>query len=333
MSSILIYSKSDEGNPIAFTLKREGHIVRVCSTNPDIFATSANPSALQNPNKMLEQFDLIISMFPEPIPSHKVIGAGNFHEKILSEGMLHDIRTFILPHTSQVPRTALSCSLSVWMTPNGFLPFHFIILSYGRLCNGERGPSFHSGAVHIMRVESKLFTDFAQPLLSLLQKVKFFGPLTLSLSLSTDGAYLRSITPYPIHLQGMCELLHQPLFKLLWSSYSGEDLRGQSDEYALTNRLHCFSPERGVEYINPQPQALPHVWMRDAQEGDPWTALGTSGILAEVSARGVSIKECQRRVRRTISNCVRNPEVMYRDDIGDDAEERIGWLKEAGWLT
>jgi len=323
MSSVLIISENDEGNPLAFELKREGHIVKVCSKNAKVFEGSLNPSRIQDPRKMLEQFDLVVSTLPQYTGGERTLCGGKFHTRVLQEEYLQDIRRVALPDTSQEERGHFSCFLTLWMSPKGVLPFHFLTLTYDRLCEGERGPKILAGSTHRLLKESKLFHESATLLLPLLEKVHFAGPLTLHLQLTQTELHLKELLPQPLFLQGMSELLRVPIFKLLWCSLTGEEIQAQSDELSLCVTLSCHEPV-DLLYVQPQEQALPHVWLQSTQ--------GTSQMLGQVSARGVTIKECQRRVSRTISFCGLDPEVMYREDIGGDADERFEWLRSAGWL-
>jgi len=59
---------------------------------------------------------------------------------------------------------------------------------------------------------------------------------------------------------------------------------------------------------------------------------GVDGVVGCVTARGSSVRECQRRAYRTIRNITITDDVQYRKDIGDDVEEQKKILKGWGWL-
>lgn len=242
----------------------------------------------------------------------------------MQSGYLQDVKKVVYPEMNYVG--PFPCFLTIFQTPKGGIHFgsHLLTLTYDRLCEGNRGPLMLSGSGHVLLKESKLYDVIAKPLLPLLHKVNFFGPLTFHLFLSEQQAYVNAILPTPLFLQGMSELIRQPIFKLLWSCVSGEEFTAISDELSLVTTLSCQTPTN-FHYVTAQEQALPHVWYQSRE--------GSSTVLGYVSARGATVKECQRRIQRTIGFCVQDDEVMYRSDIGNDFEKRLQWLKGAGWIA
>uniref|UniRef100_A0A6M3KAF2 Uncharacterized protein n=1 Tax=viral metagenome TaxID=1070528 RepID=A0A6M3KAF2_9ZZZZ len=340
MSSVLVLSEYDEGVPLAFMMRSEKHIVRTSSRRfPEIFAQGTNPSRIARPSQMLEQFDLILSTTPfvdeEMVRNKRLIGAGRFHAKLLDPAYLDSIRASLLAHTSSFALEGQRVVVTTWVSPKGYSPTHLLSLTYDRLMDGDKGPLTYAGSVHRLVKESKLFEEIFPPLLPLLQKVGFIGPLTAYLIVNESETFLYSLSPVltSFLLQGMSELSRKPLFSLFWGSLDGDQAEIQSDEYALCVSLSCSMPKENESYVSPPLEALPHLWLRDAKETpEGFLTMGTSGLLGVVSARGVSIKECKRRISRTLSNGVKSPEVQYRSDIGDDAEERFNVLRSWGWL-
>ena len=343
MSSILIISEYDEGVPLAFALRSEGHIVRTLSKHcPEIFNEGANPARITRPTQMLEQFDLLLStttqIDPELEKSKRLIGAGRFHTKLLDPVYMDSIRMSLLLETSPTPLNGQKMLVTAWMSSNGFCPFHLITLTYDRLMEGERGPLFYAGSTHKLIAQSKLFDFVFLPLLPLLLKVNFIGPLTACLHLTSSMCYVNWLSPLPLPfiLQGLKELYRPSLFSLLWELLSNggkEREEVKSNECSLCVSLSCSPPRADECFLNPPPEALPHLWLRDAKETpEGFLTMGTSGLLGCISARGVTIKECKRRVQRTLSNAIKSPEVQYRSDIGDNAEQRFSEIRGWGWM-
>lgn len=323
MSSVLIISDNDEGNGLALELKREGHIVKVQSGNPKVFMNTINPSRIQNPSKLMDQFDLILTMYPTSMHSVRTLGSGPLQGKLTDAEYALNILNVLYPEQTQHDGGHFQCFLTLWSNGKELLPLDLLTLTYDRLCEGDRGPIIMAGSYHQIIKRGKLFNEVVPSLQQLLMKVKYKGPITLHLMLSMTSCYVNAILPQLVFLQGMSELIKQPIFKLLWSCVSEESFEYVGTECSLVTALNVHEPTV-FPYVQPQEQALPHVWLQSTD--------GTSTHLGSVSARGGNVKECQRRIKRTIGYCVTDPEVMYRDDIGYNIEERMQWLKEAGWL-
>ena len=333
MSSVLILSRRDEGVPLALELKREGHIVRIFSSEcSELFIDEPNPSRITYPGKMLEQFDLILSTtlsIQEMIEEweKRVIGAGRLHVKLRDESYLSSVRESLLPETVMTSEESGFARVYItgWMTVGGLLPTYLLTLPYTRLTEGERGPVMNAGTVHRLLEMNKLYEWVLKPLESLLKKVGLVGPISAHCFLSESACFVQMLSGQlqSSILQGLHELYKPSLFSLFWALQSGERIELGSEEYSMCVTL---SQSSGEQYdLQPHPDALSHVWVQSQK--------GTSFLLGSVSARGVSIKECRRRVKRTLDHLSPSQDVMFRNDIGEDAEERFMWLKEAGWLT
>jgi len=336
MSSVLIIGDYDEGVPLAFKLREEGHIVRIASEHcPHLFLTSKNPSSITSFTRMLEQFDLILStreqVDPEVIETGRLIGAGAFHSRLHSPEYLRAVLLSLFPEmlTPQEGREVRLTFLFSKEMPTWAL----LSLPYARMMEGDRGPRVHAGLAHKMITQGKLFSLIA-PLLPLLQKVVFRGPLAITLSVKEQALQLTNISASldPSVLQGICEITRRPLFALLWKAMMGEQEEVMSNEYSICTSLLCADPQEGSHYLDPAPEALPHLWPISLKETPEGFQTSGGARLGTVSARGISMKECKRRVNRTIERAVKSPEVMWRRDIGDDAEERFEELRGWGWL-
>jgi len=95
------------------------------------------------------------------------------------------------------------------------------------------------------------------------------------------------------------------------------------EEYAIAVRLSTAIgwPRPNEQLLKVPQEAKRHVWLSNV-----------NGVLGSVTARGATVRECKRRVYRTINNVVIHRDVQYRGDIGDDVEGDKSKLEEWGWL-
>ena len=190
----------------------------------------------------------------------------------------------------------------------------------------------------------KLTAETLEPLAPLLQKINYVGPIDVNCIVDDKSAYFLEFTPrfgYEA-IQTWTELLKEPLFEFLYGVASQQPIEVPFyDETAIGVRLSVTpypSEEgaekwKGVQVLDVPKEARKHVWLADVMKQDNIEALaGVDGVVGCVTARGSSVRECQRRAYRTIKNIVIHQDVQYRTDIGEGAEQDREKLKEWGWL-
>ena len=218
-----------------------------------------------------------------------------------------------------------------------------------RLMECDKGPQTGCmGNVVFLSTGNKLTEAVLMPLEPLLKKVKYIGPIDVNCIISGKDIYFLEFTTrfgYDA-IQALAELLKISLYEFfLHVATQGDDLIEDRDffnSYAIAVRLSVspypnkedMSKWKGIRVIKLEEGASKHVWLSDVmREGGVEVLAGTDGVIGCVTARGLTIRECQRRVYRTVSNIIICPDVQYREDIGDqalaDKEEFDRWCKDA----
>jgi phosphoribosylamine-glycine ligase len=91
---------------------------------------------------------------------------------------------------------------------------------------------------------------------------------------------------------------------------------------------------KGVRVLDIENGARNHVFLADVMLKDEVECLaGVDGVIGCVTARGETIQEVRRRAYRTLDRIVIHEDVQFRKDVGAGVEDRIGRLKEWGWLA
>ena len=76
-----------------------------------------------------------------------------------------------------------------------------------------------------------------------------------------------------------------------------------------------------------------HIWAQNTVQDENGLIVSDTkyGVIAAVTARGTSVRECIRRVYRTVEN-LSIEDMQYRRDIGVKAENVFKELQERNWL-
>ena len=215
-----------------------------------------------------------------------------------------------------------------------------------RFMEEDKGPNTGCmGNVVFLTEGDKLTESLLIPLTSLLKKVNYLGPLDVNCIVDQEKAYFLEFTPrfgYDA-IQALSELLKEPLFDFLYNiaTRQGKEV-SYYKEYGIAVRLSVqpypskqdCDELKGLQFLQVPDEAKKHFWFSDVmlnKEQDEVCA-GVDGVLGCGTARGETVRECKRRVYRTIKNIVLHQDVQYRRDIGEDVEQKISRLKEQGWL-
>jgi len=215
-----------------------------------------------------------------------------------------------------------------------------------RFMEGDKGPNTGCmGNVVWTTKEDKLTKALLTPLAPLLSKVNYVGPLDVNCIVNQKECYFLEFTPRLGYdaIQALTELVRESLFDFLYKVATQQvDKINYYGDYGIAVRLSTtpwpgsdkVEELKGVQLLNISQEAQRHVWLSDVMKKDNVEVLaGVDGVLGCVSARGTTIRECKRRVYRTINNIVIHRDVQYRQDIGDDVEGDKGKLEEWGWLS
>lgn len=216
-----------------------------------------------------------------------------------------------------------------------------------RFMEGDKGPNTGCMGNVVWATNGDKLTETAlEPLAPLLEKVDYVGPLDVNCIVTEQDAYFLEFTArfgYEA-IQTWAELLKEPLFEYLYfmATAQPQEVPFFENGFAIGVRLSVppYPTEenmerwRGVQVLDLPEEAKRHVWLADVMKQDGVEALaGVDGVVGCVTARGTTIRECRRRVYRTIKNIVIHPDVQYRSDIGEDAEEQVAKLRGWGWVS
>jgi phosphoribosylamine--glycine ligase len=186
------------------------------------------------------------------------------------------------------------------------------------------------------------------PLSPLLTKMKYVGPIDVNAIFTKDkGYFIEFTTRYGYDaIQAFSELIKGSFFdfhyKIATRSVTNFDTFDK--EFGLAVRLSLppwpssddrVTKLKGIRVVDIPKPAQKHVWLSDVMlDGDGNLSMaGVDGVIGCVTARGETIRECKRRVYRTVNSISLHNDIQYRMDIADGVEDKINKLTEWGWLN
>jgi len=237
---------------------------------------------------------------------------------------------------------SVNISLVCWFNGVDFLSV-YPCLRYNRLMPNGKGPEVGaSGAIGYFGKTSKRVEEtILSPLRAMLRKVGFRGMMTVDVGVNKDHLTVRKLSPRPTTALGA--LLYEnttaspsSVFLSLFEPTPRKVVPLDTWSVSLLVSVPPF-PNLTKTAIIPiddlHPKALKHIWPIDmARDGAHWTSGGMSGKLMYITARGEYINEAVKRVYRTAGN-LRIPDVQYRDDIGENAQQLFRSVEEWSWLN
>ena len=204
-----------------------------------------------------------------------------------------------------------------------------------KFMNEDIGPSTgDSGAVvgwcslHSRLKENSLKT------ISLLRKSTYRGPVDVNTIIAPDGTlygleYTMRMGYTAIYPFG--ELISNDYAGLFHAMATGQEYRPRitDDKLAISVMVSIppYPHKRGYDDEVPiqgiAGENIRHVAFQDMMNKDgKFIAAGADGAVCVVTARGKDVRECQRRVYRTVSHLT-IPDAQYRTDIGEKAKEYL----------
>lgn len=252
----------------------------------------------------------------------------------------------LVPCIAQETIEGIAISTEGWFNGKTWVkPFNHTI-EQKRLMEGDKGcQTGCMGNVVWPTSSNKLTKTVLEPLSELLIKVNYVGPIDVNCIVTEDSAYFLEFSSrfgYDA-IQAWSELIKPNLFDYFYGIASQQkESFTYHDERAMGVRIsmHPYPARdnvkslKGLQVIDPPKEALKHVWYTDVMEKDGVKCLaGVDGVVGVVTSRGIDVRECKRRVQRTIRNITLTDELQYRNDIGDNVERDIQTLVEQGWLN
>ena len=241
----------------------------------------------------------------------------------------------IVPCIVQQKVEGFEISTEGWFNGERFiLPFNHTF-ERKRLFENDKGPQTGCmGNVVFPSKGDKLTELLLLPLEPLLKKVSYIGPIDINCIISSKQVYFLEVTARIGYdaIQAFAELLKIPLYDFFYkvATKQGDLQEGKdySNQPAIAVRLSVppYPSKEGVEkwkgirVLKVDEGAAKHIWFSDVMKEEGIEVLaGIDGVIGCVTARGLTIRECQRRVYRTVNNVIINQDVQYREDIGDQA--------------
>ena len=189
---------------------------------------------------------------------------------------------------------------------------------------------------------SRLFKEGVKKMERLLKKTTYRGPIDLNSIVTKDKLYGLEFTVRMGYdaVQALLELYKSSISRLLFDVASGNKPRedfyqGLSISVRLSLPPYPSDTKTPIDkfpIIGVNDKMRKHIWLGDVMAGDKhYQCSGYDGMLGCVTARGSNVRECRRRVYRTIDSLV-IPNVQYRTDIGKRVGEDFNKLKKWGWL-
>lgn len=256
----------------------------------------------------------------------------------------------LLPAIIQEAVDGIEISTEGWFNGKEWTkPFNHTI-EKKRLMEGDKGPNTGCmGNVVWLSFGDKLTTMALEPLVPLLARVGYVGPLDVNCIVTPDQAYFLEFTArfgYDA-LQALTELLRGGLFEYLWAvaTRGNTERMFLKDQIAMAVRLSVppwpnttfregMKDIEGLQVIDAPEEALKHVWFADVKldEGGKYVLAGVDGMVGCLTARGENLREARRRVYRSVQNLVIHRDVQWRYDIDKDVETDIQQLVDWGWI-
>jgi len=295
--------------------------------------------------KVLEEADkaMVIKPLGNKATRFTLVSEDKRNRPLLS--LAKNIGGDLLPLLLQEKIDGIEVSTEGWFNGEDFVLFNHT-LEHKRLMEGELGPMTGCMGNVVWDCEAdKLVEQTLLPLVPLLEKVKYKGPIDVNCIVTEQAAHFLEFTArfgYDA-IQAWTELIKGPFFNFLWSFATGETYFQIREDYGFAVRLSMppyplddeeeFKDLNGVQLLNIPKGAEKHTFLMDVMLKDKVpVCAGVDGILGCVTARGSDIYEVRKRAYRTARNISIHGDIQYRKDIGAGVEKKIEKLKTWGWL-
>ena len=250
------------------------------------------------------------------------------------------IKAFDLPQVTHARSRAFT--VEGLYNGNTFLT-QSVTLPYTRFMNGDIGPDVgYTGAVTYNKLSKhdKLYNETLGKIEKPLRKTGHRGFVSLECSIEEGALNCSSIhagvsiVTLPTFFAGTLVSMTD----LVTALCNGGTVSMKQDTYSISVGMSV--PPWPFTLTDPQAQDIkglcaqhePHTWFTDLMHKDGYFCPNTSGFVGAVTARGRTIRECSRRVYRSIDNITIN-NCQYRTDIGSHAESFFGMLKRLEFMV
>jgi len=238
------------------------------------------------------------------------------------------------------PNVDVSC----WFNGMDFVAPTIISINEDRFMEGGLGQKVDSMGCVLYAPTNvpRVFKDILLKLKPLLRKVNYCGFMTVECLLKKDSYVVFKLVPYFKYdlLYAFFEGVQEELGRALHGIATGEkkEFRFPS-AYTIAVKLsvppfpytHVRSKVNTLNGFCPENEK--HIWLQNAEKDAIGSVVSTAGrgVIASVTARGITVQECRRRVYRTVKN-LSIEDMQYRRDIGTKAKVTFDKLKEWKWI-
>ena len=192
--------------------------------------------------------------------------------------------------------------------------------------------------------KNKLHKKTLGKMVSILRKADFRGPIDLNCIVTENEIYALEFTPRLGYdaVQAFLEGFQEDWLNWMLQIAQGATITPKTtNQFLIAVRLATSpypeavstknSPE-DIPLIGLNKENLKHIWLSDVKKNKVGVSCaGADGVIAVVTARGNTVKECKNRVYRTIGGVI-IPDKTYRIDIGSRVPKDLNKLKKWGWI-
>jgi len=296
-----------------------------------------------NINRVTGSTSIVITdkPFSATIYNNFCIGGSKFSESLLNTSYHNVILEMNNIEKSTVPsNTYISC----WFNGVDFVFPAVISINEDKFMEGNKGVTVDSMGCTLCVCGSKKrgFTETLLKFKSLLRKVSYCGFFTLSCVFKENSVQVAKIEPYFKYdllyafLEGTQGEIGKSLHEI---SIGGKKEFKFPEMYAIAVRISI--PPYPYSHIKTKHVVLKgvcaenekHIWAQNTVRDEKGQIVSDTkyGVIATVTARGASVRECIRRVYRTVEN-LSIEDMQYRRDVGAKAEDVFKELRERNWI-
>jgi len=296
-----------------------------------------------NPKRVIKSTSVVVADKPLLIDIYGnfCIGDSKFSESLLNRSY-HD--AILIMNNLSKANAPSDTSISCWFNGVDFVFPAVISVNESKFMEDDRGVTVESMGCTLCVCSSKkkAFVETLLKFKDLLRKVSYCGFFTLECSIDQGNIKISKIEPYFKYdlLYAFLEGTQEEIGRALHEIAIGAKKEFKFPEMcAIAVRISI--PPYPYEHIKCKGVPLngicteneKHVWLQNTIRSDRGVVKsnGSHGVIATVTARGSSVRECRRRVYRTIEN-LDIEEMQFRRDVGVKAESIFEKLKEGNWF-
>jgi len=296
-----------------------------------------------NPRQVIQSASLVITDKPlvSDMSDKLCMGDSKFSQSLLNPSYHDAILVMNNFHKSKVrSNTSISC----WFNGVDFVYPAVISINEDRFMEGDKGMLTDSMGctLSVCNPNKRAFTETLLKFKDLLRKVSYCGFFSLSCVFNETTVKITKIEPYFKYdlLYAFFEGTQGEIGRALHEiAIGGKKEFKFPEQYTIAIRISI--PPYPYSHVKCEKTVLDgvckenekHLWLQNTIRKDSGlvSSDGGYGVIASVTARGCSMRECKRRAIRTIEN-LSIDWMQYRMDVGHSAESTFEQLQKWGWM-